>query len=141
MRTESPESGPLLSLNLPEEGFHKRQSGSYLTRYSGQATGRIALAQPDSKQVEMAIELLGTSSEKARKKFGARRGSVYRRKRRPTTRHHGELSGIASAFSTETVGEPMLAAAFAGALPWSGPKSILLVEDELFVRRATGRGA
>jgi two-component system cell cycle sensor histidine kinase/response regulator CckA len=52
-------------------------------------------------------------------------------------RHHGDMSGIGSAFVREIVGEPMSSAALAVAVPWSGPKTILLVEDELFVRQAT----
>jgi two-component system cell cycle sensor histidine kinase/response regulator CckA len=51
--------------------------------------------------------------------------------------HHGDLSGIGSAFVTEIVGEPLPSAALAVAVPWNGPKTILLVEDELFVRQAT----
>jgi two-component system cell cycle sensor histidine kinase/response regulator CckA len=50
--------------------------------------------------------------------------------------HDGDLSGIGSAFVTEIAGEPM-PAAFAVAVPWRGPKTILLVEDEAFVRQAT----
>jgi two-component system cell cycle sensor histidine kinase/response regulator CckA len=41
------------------------------------------------------------------------------------------------AFAMELAGEPMPGAAFAVALPSSGPKTILLVEDEAFVRKAT----
>lgn len=51
--------------------------------------------------------------------------------------HHGDLAGIGSAFVTETIAEAMSSAALGVAVPWRGPKTILLVEDELFVRQAT----
>jgi two-component system cell cycle sensor histidine kinase/response regulator CckA len=51
--------------------------------------------------------------------------------------HRGEMSGIGFAFATGIAGEPMPAADFAIAVPWCGPKTILLAEDEWFVRQAT----
>lgn len=48
------------------------------------------------------------------------------------------LSGIGSVVAAETMlGETMPGAAFAEAGQWGGPETILLVEDEAFVRKVT----